>query len=47
MQQPAIQKIVQQARQVIVNEKLLSAELLDKPVDAKQAYDGNNIDWSY
>jgi asparagine synthase (glutamine-hydrolysing) len=47
MQHPGIQEMVNAAKTKLVNEKVLSASVLNKPVVAQSAHEAGNYDWRY
>lgn len=47
MQTAAIQQMVLQSRQRLVNEKILNAKIMDEPILAKTAHASGNYDWRY
>jgi asparagine synthase (glutamine-hydrolysing) len=47
MQDGKIQEMIQEARQKLVNEKILTATILKKPVEPTSAFDADNSDWRY
>ena len=47
MQQPAMNELMIESRQKLVDEKILNENILDKPMIAKTAYEADNYDWRY
>jgi asparagine synthase (glutamine-hydrolysing) len=47
MQQPAMNELIIESRQKLVDEKILNESILDKPIIAKTAYEADNYDWRY
>lgn len=47
MQHSKIQEMIREAREKLVNEKVLNAQVLSKPLQPVDAYDKNNYDWRY
>ena len=47
MRSPALRQMIQEAKQVLVSEKVLKKEVLSKAVVPKDAFDPDNFDWRY
>jgi asparagine synthase (glutamine-hydrolysing) len=47
MELPAIKEAIQESKKKLVEEKILKPEVLDKPIVAKTAHEGDNYDWRY
>jgi asparagine synthase (glutamine-hydrolysing) len=47
MQNEKLQEMIREAREKLTREKILKPEVVDKPVQAGNAYDTNNNDWRY
>jgi asparagine synthase (glutamine-hydrolysing) len=47
MRQPAMNELIIESRQKLVDEKILNENILDKPIIAKTAYEADNYDWRY
>jgi len=47
MEDAAMQEYIHEAKRKLVNAKILSKKVLDKKIEAKAAYEGDNFDWRY
>lgn len=47
MRSPALQQMIQSAKEKLVSEKVLKKDVLNKPVVPLNAFDANNFDWRY
>jgi asparagine synthase (glutamine-hydrolysing) len=47
MQLPAMQEMIHEAKNKLVNEKVLKPEVLNKKIQPASAYEKNNFDWRY
>jgi len=47
MENKSMQQLILSAKQKLVNEKILKPEVLDKKINALNAYDADNFDWRY
>jgi asparagine synthase (glutamine-hydrolysing) len=47
MQNEKVQELIRNAKKKLVDEKILKAEVLNKPIVPKSAYDADNNDWRY
>jgi len=47
MQTPALQERIQDARRTLVDQQVLKAAVLDKPIQPSAAHAGSNYDWRY
>ena len=44
---PNVRELIINAKQKLVDERILKPEVVHKPINAKAAYDANNYDWRY
>jgi asparagine synthase (glutamine-hydrolysing) len=47
MQNRRMTEMIQEARKKLVKEKILTPDVLAKPVQPAEAYEANNTDWRY
>lgn len=47
MEQPAMQEVIDAAKQKLVQEKILRPEVMQKRIEARAAYTADNYDWRY
>ncbi len=47
MQDKRLGEMIQEARKKLVTEKILTPDILSKPIRASSAYEINNDDWRY
>jgi asparagine synthase (glutamine-hydrolysing) len=47
MQLPGMQEMIHEAKNKLVNEKILKPEVLNKKIQPSSAYEKNNFDWRY
>jgi asparagine synthase (glutamine-hydrolysing) len=47
MENKPLQEMVMESRKKLVDEKILNAAVLQKPIQLKSAYEADNFDWRY
>jgi hypothetical protein len=47
MRLPAMQEMIHEAKNKLVNEKILKPEVLTKKIQPSSAYERDNYDWRY
>jgi len=47
MQLPSVQEMIHEAKRKLVNEKILTPEVMSKKIQPTSAYEKNNYDWRY
>jgi asparagine synthase (glutamine-hydrolysing) len=47
MQLPTMQEMIHQAKNKLVNEKILKPDVINKKIQFSSAYEKNNFDWRY
>ncbi|MBC7948372.1 MAG: asparagine synthase (glutamine-hydrolyzing) [Chitinophagaceae bacterium] len=47
MEDPRVREMVQEARRKLVDQRILRSGILEKPLSANNAHEGNNYDWRY
>lgn len=47
MNEPVVQQMIREAKSVLIDEKILNRDVLNKPVIPRNAHDADNYDWRY